>query len=140
MAELVEAIASLVAIALVLKVGAAAMLGGLYEWRSWRFLADRVGRRRDAAPPMHRPLEQIAADARRISASFHHDGMRFAQYEGRRQAFDRILAEAAAVVELDHLLGVLPPGAELDRERARIEAALVEFGVLVHPPERAEPC
>ena len=139
MAELVGAIASLVVIAMVLKVGAAAMLGGLYEWRSWRFLADRVGRR-PPAPPMHRPLEQIAADARRISVSFHHDGMRFAQYEGRRQAFDRILAEAAAVVELDHLLGVLPPGVELDRERARIEAALVEFGVLVHPPERAGPC
>jgi hypothetical protein len=138
MAELLEAIASFIVIFVVVKIGLAAMLGGLYEWRSWRFVADRV-RRPPPAPPTHRPLGRIAADARRIAAGYHQEGMRFAQYEGRRQAFDRILAEAAAVVGVDHLLDVLPPGVELDRERARIETALVEAGVLVLPPERAEP-
>ena len=138
MAGLVEAIASFVVIAVVLKIGLAAMLGGLYEWRSWRFVADRV-RRPAPPPPTHRPLERIAADACRISTSYHQEGMRFAQYEGRRQAFDRILAEAAEAVRVDHLLDVLPPGPELDRERTRIEAALGAVGVLPRSPQRAEP-
>jgi hypothetical protein len=56
--------------------------------------------------------------------------MRFAQYEGRRQAFDRVLAEAAVALEIEHLLTVLPPGAELDQERARVEARLVDAGLL----------
>ena len=134
MAGLLEAIAPLVMIAVALKIGAAAMLGGLYEWRSWSLAAALV--RRPAPPPLaRRPLERIAADARRISASYHRGGMRFAQYEGRRQAFDKILAEAADAVRIDHLLGVLPPGVELDAERARVEAALVDAGVLPHPTE-----
>jgi hypothetical protein len=87
-------------------------------------------RRRRVPVPDGRPIEAIAADVRRISARFHQDGMRFAQYEGRRQSYDRVLAEAADTLEISHLLGVLHPGAELDLERARIEWLLTEAGLL----------
>ncbi|QBR93524.1 hypothetical protein [Nocardioides euryhalodurans] len=135
MSGVLEAVASLLLIAMVLKIILAALLGGLYEWRSWRLLV-RLGRRvlgrpETEAPPT-RPIEQIAADVRRISVRYHQDGMRFAQYEGRRQAYDRVLAEAADTLDIPHLVGVLPPGAELDRERLRVETLLVDAGVLPH--------
>jgi hypothetical protein len=135
MSGVLEAVASLLVIAVVLKIILAALLGGLYEWRSWRFLVRllrRVRGRSETAAPQTRPIEQIAADVRRISVLYHQDGMRFAQYEGRRQAYDRVLAEAADTLGLPHLVGVIPPGAELDRERLRVETLLVEAGVLPH--------
>lgn len=132
MAELAGAIASVVVIALVLKVLLAALLGGLWEWRSWRYLTRRF-RRPDPPSPTRRPLQQIAVDARRISERYHQEGMRFAQYEGRRQAFDRVLAEASDALGIDHLLRVLQPGPERDHERDRVEERLVDAGVLPHP-------
>jgi hypothetical protein len=132
MAGYVEVIVSTVIVAVVLKVLLAALLGGLWEWRSWRFLT-RPFRRPEPAAPHRRPLQQIAEDVRRISERYHQDGMRFAQYEGRRQAFDRVLSEAADALEIEHLLDVLPPGPERDHERERIEGRLVDAGVLPHP-------
>jgi hypothetical protein len=87
--------------------------------------------------PTRRPLSDIAADARRLSERYHQEGMRFAQYEGRRQAFDRVLGEAAEMLEVEHLLAVLPPGPERDHERKRIETRLVQEGLLPHPSEPA---
>jgi hypothetical protein len=136
MAGYVEVIVSTVIIALVLKVLLAALLGGLWEWRSWRLVTGpfrRRFRRPEPPSPPRRPVQQIAEDARRISERYHQDGMRFAQYEGRRQAFDRVLAEAAEALEIEHLLDVLPPGPELDHERERVEARLVDAGLLPHP-------
>lgn len=80
--------------------------------------------------PAGRPLEDIAADVRRISVRFHQQGMRFAKYEGYRRSYDQVLAEAADTLEIGHLIGVLSPGAELDHERARIERRLAEVGML----------
>lgn len=87
-------------------------------------------RRRPVPVPAGRPLEDIAADVRRISRRFHQQGMRFAQYEGRRRSYDQALAEAADALEIAHLVGVLPAGVELDRERERVEDLLTEVGVL----------
>lgn len=130
MAGWIELLAAVVAMAVVLKVALAAMLGGLYEWRSWRFLGDRL--RRPSPPPAPRPLSQIVADVRRISTAYHRAGMRFAQYEGRRQAYDRVLVEAAAAIGAVHLLDVLAPGPERDAERRRVEGTLELNGLL--PP------
>lgn len=80
--------------------------------------------------PAARTLEVVSADVRRVSARFHQDGMRHAQYEGRRRAYDRVLAEAAAMLEVEHLLDVLPNGGHLDDERLRVERVLAGFGVL----------
>lgn len=80
--------------------------------------------------PRGRPVEQIAADLCRIRAAFARDGLRFAKWEGTRQAYDAVLAEAADTLELVHLLGLLAPGAERDGERVRVARLLEEAGLL----------
>ena len=85
--------------------------------------------------PLRRPIEQVGSDLYRLHVAFHRGGMRFAKYEGCRQAYDAVLAEAADMAGLDHLLGVLAPGSELDRERERVELLLRHHGLL--PPYAA---
>lgn len=85
--------------------------------------------------PLRRPIEQVGADLHRLHAAFHRGGMRFAKYEGCRQAYDQVLAEAADMAAITHLVRLLPPGAELDRERERVELALRHHGML--PPYAA---
>ena len=120
-------------------VALAALRGELREWRSYRAVARRlrlIGRRPDPDAevlPLRRPIEQVAADLRRLHSSFHREGLRFAKYEGCRQAYDRVLAEAADMVEMAHLMEVLPPGAERDGERERVELLLEEAGLLRRP-------
>jgi hypothetical protein len=119
-----------------LRVGIAALLDELGDWRSWRAaarVARRLRRRRADVVPLRRPIEDIGADLRRLHASFHREGLRFAKYEGCRQAYDRVLGEAADMVELTHLLAVLPPGTERDRERERLEMMLEDAGLLPRP-------
>jgi len=93
---------------------------------------DRV---RDALPSHPqapgRPIEEIARDAHRIGTRFHSQPARhsFAQLEGRRIAYDRVLVEACAALAVEHLLEVLPPGPELDGERRRVEIVLAAAGL-----------
>jgi hypothetical protein len=121
-----------------LRVACAALRGDLGEWRSARAvtrLAQRAPRRRHGADvvPLGRPVEQVGADLRRLHSTFHRGGMRFAKYEGCRLAYDRVLGEAADIAGCPHLLAVLPPGEELDRERERVEWLLVQHGLLPPP-------
>jgi hypothetical protein len=122
------------------RVALACCFGDIVEWRSYRLgaaLVRGIGRRRAGAQvvPLHRPIEQVGADLNRLHAAFHRGGMRFAKYEGCRQAYDRVLAEAADMAGVAHLLGVLTPGFELDHERARVELLLRHHGLL--PPYAA---
>lgn len=116
-----------------------AALGGrpVSTWRTTRALVWLVGRVRRApgtvVVPSHRPIEQVGPDVRRLHEAFHRGGMRFAKYEGCRLAYDGVLAEAADILEIDHLLAVLPPGDERDHERARIERLLEEAGLSPRP-------
>ncbi len=97
-----------------------------------RWVARRASalRRRPLAPT-GRPIELIAADVHRLGPRFHcvPTGVSFARFEARRQAYDRVLVEACHAVAVDHLLRVLPPGQELDRERQRVERALQRCGL-----------
>ena len=130
--------AVLLAVYALLPLVVAALRGDLREWRSYRAAARvlRRLRRRSGGDadvvPLRRPVEQVSADLRRIHAAFHAGGMRFAKYEGCRQAYDRVLAEAADMMGASHLLALLPPGEELDRERTRVELLLRDHGLL--PP------
>ncbi len=79
-------------------------------------------------PAAVRPLPRLARDVDRLAAVFHRGDLRFAKYEGVRIAYDGVLGETCDVLDLPHLLGVLPPGPELDAERARVEALLRNAG------------
>jgi hypothetical protein len=130
-------VAVLLAAYALLPVVVAVLRGDLRDWRSYRAaarVAHRLRRRPGGADvvPLRRPVEQVSADLRRIHAAFHGGGMRFAKYEGCRLAYDRVLAEAADMMGTSHLLSLLPPGDELDRERVRVEMLLRDHGLL--PP------
>ncbi|PKH43654.1 hypothetical protein [Nocardioides alpinus] len=84
---------------------------------------------------LRRPIEQVGADVRRLRRAFGQEGMRFAKYEGTRQAYDGVLAEAADTLELTHFLADLPPGVDRDLERVRVEGLLEDAGLL--PPLHA---
>jgi len=121
---------------LLLRVCAAVGRGDLSEWRTARAVARLMSRargRRADVIPLRRPVEEVSADLRRLHSAFHRGGMRFAKYEGCRQAYDRVLAEAVEMTGRPHLMGVLPPGEELDHERERVEGLLVQHGLLPPP-------
>ena len=107
-------------------------------WRAWEVrLARGVVRRVRRPPaaavvPVRRPIEDVAADVRRLRAAFERPGLRFAKWEGTRLAYDAALAEAADSLEIPHLLLVMAPGVELDVERGRVEWLLRESGLLLH--------
>jgi hypothetical protein len=104
----------------------------------WGSLVTRWRRRGvELAPvPRSRPLEAIAADLRRLGDRFHGLDPRasYIKTEAVRGAYDRVLAECCATLELTHLLGVLAPGPERDTERRRVEGLLTDSGVrFPHP-------
>lgn len=81
--------------------------------------------------PLGRPIEEIARDAHRLGREFRcvPDRGSFARFEGCRRAYDWVLIEACNALDVDHLLGVVPPGPELDVERLRVEAVLDRAGL-----------
>jgi hypothetical protein len=98
-----------------------------------RLLPCRLLPRADLPRPQGRPLELIASDARRLGSRFANPprGAAFAKLEGLRRAYDHVLGEACSALGVDHLLGVLPPGDELDAERARVEGLLWLAGLRI---------
>lgn len=112
------------------------MFGMWAGWHAWqRRLRTRVMRlARPVRPaplvPLGRPVEQVAADLRRLRVAFGQEGLRFAKWEGTRLAYDAALAEGADALEIPHLLAILPPGGERDAERTRVERLLEGVGLL----------
>ena len=91
------------------------------------------------------PLEQLAADLRRLypDAHFPRAGLRMPKQRGILMAYDKRLAETAAALDVGTDLVELPIiGFEREVERLRVEHALAEAGVVwqVQPsPWRADP-
>jgi hypothetical protein len=109
------------------------LAAGSYVARTLRGPHGRLKRRGAPLQPVGRPLEIVAADARRLAARFHNPppGTSFAKLEGARRAYEHVLAEACAALGVEHLLGVLPPGDELDVERVRVEGLLWLAGLRI---------
>ncbi len=112
--------------------GACAVVAAVLRCAPLRRAVGRRARRvvavlpRRQPPPPARPIELIARDARRLGHRFREPprGVSFAKFEGTRWAYDKVLAEGCRALEIEHLLGVLPTGPELDAERARVETRL----------------
>jgi hypothetical protein len=99
-------------------------------WRAGGHASDRLRALRKPPPTTaSRPIEAIARDLQRLGVRFRSAPVSFAKFEGRRQAYEVVLVEACEALEVEHLLGVLPPGTERDQERHRVESALSWAGL-----------
>ena len=124
-------------LALCALAGALLAMGPKGVRRLWWVLRSLTGRlvvRRAAPPaPLGRPIEHVARDAQRLGRRFRYvpAGVSFIRFEATRRAYDDVLAEACEMLDVPHLLRVLPPGPELDVERQRVELALDRAGLSV---------
>jgi hypothetical protein len=81
-----------------------------------------------------RPIQVVAADLRRLSKqlSLVPSGSTLVRWKALWAAYDGVLIEASAMLELPHELTDQPPGLARDIERLRVLAALEEAGLVVH--------
>lgn len=88
-------------------------------------------RRRRAEEPVHRPLQHVAADLRRLARQLAlvPAGAPVARRRGLQAAYDDVLVEAAALLEVPHTLTLTPAGPARDTERARVQAGLADAGL-----------
>ncbi|MGY1739166.1 MULTISPECIES: hypothetical protein [unclassified Blastococcus] len=88
-------------------------------------------RRRPPEVPVHRPLQQVAADLRRLARqlSLVPAGAPMARRRGLQAAYDDVLVEAAALLEVRHTMTLTPVGPARDAERGRLQAALADAGL-----------
>ncbi|PRY49246.1 hypothetical protein LY71_10620 [Geodermatophilus tzadiensis] len=132
-----EALLHLLAITAML-VGSFAAMGAAFRLFSGQLRMDLRARRRarglDQPPePVHRPVEQVAADLRRLARELDRvpAGSPAVRRRGFQAAYDDVLTEAAGQLAVPHALAGLPPGPARDVERLRVETALVEAGLVV---------
>lgn len=130
---------------LVVKVGVIvavlAVLWVLSDWSRYRDRALRAGRALHLAgppppDPSGPPIEQIAADIRRIRAQIRQapPGMPVARLRGWVEAYDDVLTSACQALALDERIRAVGEGAERTLERERVERMLSEAGLRLHSP------
>lgn len=124
---------------LVLLLAIAVVAPSLLFWVMLRVprVVDAVGefvrRRRRGPEPTGPPIERLAADLRRVHRMLVEfpPGASAAKRFGARQAYDALLVQACAAVDVRHRLDCTAEGVDRDIERLRIEEALREAGVRV---------
>lgn len=130
---------------LVVKVGVIVtvlvLLWVLSDWSRYRDRALRVGRAlhlvRPSPPnPPGPPIEQIAADIRRIGEQIRQapPGMPVVRMRGWLAAYDDALATACQALVLAEHIRTIPEGAERNLERERVERMLEKSGLRLRPP------
>lgn len=89
--------------------------------------------RRPALVSEHPPIECVAADLRRVRRvlSCFPPGTPAIKRIGARQAYDELLTQACAALDVDHRLRTLPEGVDRDIERFRVEECLRQHGLSV---------
>ena len=94
-------------------------------------LGERIRRRR--AVPTSLPIEQLAADLRRVHRLLVQtpDGTPMVRRIATRDAYDELLRQACTAVEVRHDLDSLPEGIERNMERLRVEEALRSAGLTI---------
>jgi hypothetical protein len=98
-------------------------------------LVDVIGERirRRQVVPKGLPIEQLAADLRRVHRLLVQtpDGTPMVRRIATRDAYDELLRQACAAVEVEHELDTMPEGMERDMERLRVEEALRDAGLTI---------
>jgi len=100
----------------------------------------RLLRTRPEPEPARIPIEQIAADLRRLSTALRDvpRGVSRARHNGLLLAYDDVLSAAALALEVPHSLAELPPGLNRDLERLRVEDAVRAAGLELAPRKRQD--
>lgn len=96
-----------------------------------RWFAERRARRH--ARPEHRPVQLVAADIRRLAGQLARvpAGAPMARRRALEAAYDDVLCEAAAMLDVPHGLRDLPEGRRREAERHRLVVALAGAGLVV---------
>jgi hypothetical protein len=114
----------------------AAALGGLVLAVRWMSGEPVVPRRRarepHAAVAPRRPLQEVAADLRRLTAEVSRvpAGAPVARRRGLLAAYDDLLVEAAVLLDVPHALRTTPPEVR-ELERIRLLGQLEAAGLVV---------
>jgi hypothetical protein len=105
----------------------------IQRWRDKR-AADAAHRRGVRALKSQQgvPIEQLAADLRRLRALLGQDEHRSAAHQiGNRLAYDRLMIQICQMLDIEHELSGDSIGVERDIERFRVEAELERAGVVL---------
>ena len=106
---------------------------GIGRWRERRSSA--AAHRRAVRELRHQqgvPLEQLAADLRRLRGILSTDAHRSAAHQmGNRLAYDKLLMQVCEMLEIEHDLEADSIGFERDIERIRVEAELERAGLIL---------
>ncbi|MCA0144648.1 hypothetical protein [Blastococcus sp. LR1] len=115
---------------LALFAGLVAFAGPVARWAG-----SRLARRRAVRHPVPavRPLENVAADLRRLGrqVEFAPAGVPMARRRAVRAAYDDVLTEAAGILGVSTSLPELEEGRRRDVERLRVTASLRAAGLQV---------
>ncbi|MBB4910363.1 hypothetical protein [Actinophytocola algeriensis] len=92
-----------------------------------------VRKRRLGPAPAHPPIERLAADLRRVHRTLAEfpPGTPAVRRRATREAYDALLVQACAAVDVPHRLDSVGEGMDREVERLRIEEALRAAGISV---------
>jgi hypothetical protein len=115
-----------------------ALLAGRWDAAisNWRESGRQKAERRRNLRAMRRqqgvPLEQVAANLRRLRGVLTVDAHRSAVHQIRnRVAYDQVLIQASEMLQIEHDLAKHSAGMERNIERLRVEAELERAGVVL---------
>jgi hypothetical protein len=93
----------------------------------------------EAAPHLRgMPIEQLAADLRRLRVAVATDHPRSATHQlANRVAYDHLLMQACEMLDVPHDLGKKTAGRDRDIERIRVEAELERAGIVLSAAGRS---
>ena len=98
----------------------------------WRARAERRRDLRAMRRQQGAPLERLTADLRRLRGLVSSDEHQSAAHQlGNRLAYDRVLIDLCAMLDISHDLGAELSGLDRDIERIRVEADLERAGVVL---------
>jgi hypothetical protein len=115
----------------------AAFLLAVNAGRIGRRVARTFRRRADVvAAPLGPPIEQIAADLRRIGGQIEALPPRVprARRDAAILAYDDVLASACRALDIDDAVSALPVGPARDAARVRVEQELALAGLVINGP------
>jgi hypothetical protein len=90
-------------------------------------------RRQQGPVTSRRPVQEVAADLRRLARELAGvpAGAPYVRWQALQTAYDRVLTEAAELLDVPHAMPDLPMGSARDVERLRVVCMLEAAGLVV---------